>query len=167
MSEPGGQELRRVELSASMSGPAAAPVLVLGNSLGTTRELWEPQLDALGRRTTGVWSLAPYAAAIGASLLAAPDVVPFDAGRVETLLLIFAAAAYAIATLEGVIWAMAVPVAYIALAVAVQPAFRPAAGMTPASFSSASSARRRKVVILPPNTLMSAGAPPPPWRVST
>jgi 3-oxoadipate enol-lactonase len=39
-----------VELSASMSGPSGAPVLVLGNSLGTTRELWEPQLDALGRR---------------------------------------------------------------------------------------------------------------------
>jgi 3-oxoadipate enol-lactonase len=33
-----------------MSGPAGAPVLVLGNSLGTTRELWEPQLDALGQR---------------------------------------------------------------------------------------------------------------------
>jgi 3-oxoadipate enol-lactonase len=39
-----------VELAARMSGPAGAPVLVLGNSLGTTMELWEPQLDALGRR---------------------------------------------------------------------------------------------------------------------
>ena len=39
-----------VALSASMSGPAGAPVLVLGNSLGTTRELWEPQLAALGSR---------------------------------------------------------------------------------------------------------------------
>jgi 3-oxoadipate enol-lactonase len=39
-----------VELSAIMSGPSGAPVLVLGNSLGTTRELWEPQADALGRR---------------------------------------------------------------------------------------------------------------------
>jgi 3-oxoadipate enol-lactonase len=39
-----------VELSASMAGPAGAPVVVLGNSLGTTRELWEPQLGALGRR---------------------------------------------------------------------------------------------------------------------
>ena len=58
MSEPGGSGLPRrearavapVELSASMSGPAGAPVLVLGNSLGTTRELWDPQLDVLGRR---------------------------------------------------------------------------------------------------------------------
>lgn len=58
MSEPGGSGLPRrearaaspVELSASMRGPDGAPVLVLGNSLGTTRELWEPQLDALGRR---------------------------------------------------------------------------------------------------------------------
>lgn len=39
-----------VELSARMSGPSGAPVLVLGNSLGTTMELWEPQLDVLGRR---------------------------------------------------------------------------------------------------------------------
>src|SRR5437763_352614 len=54
MSEPGGSGLPRavapVELSARMSGPSGAPVLVLGNSLGTTMELWEPQLDALGRR---------------------------------------------------------------------------------------------------------------------
>jgi 3-oxoadipate enol-lactonase len=54
MSEPGGNALPRrgtpVELSARMSGPSGAPVLVLGNSLGTTIELWEPQLDALGRR---------------------------------------------------------------------------------------------------------------------
>jgi 3-oxoadipate enol-lactonase len=33
-----------------MAGPAGAPVVVLGNSLGTTREMWEPQLGALGRR---------------------------------------------------------------------------------------------------------------------
>ena len=39
-----------VELSARMSGPPGPPVLVLGNSLGTTMELWEPQLDALSRR---------------------------------------------------------------------------------------------------------------------
>src|SRR6266480_4674418 len=57
MSEPGGSGLPRrearavapVQLSASMSGPAGAPVLVLGNSLGTTRELWDPQLDVLAR----------------------------------------------------------------------------------------------------------------------
>ena len=50
MSEPGAGAGAPVELSARMSGPSGAPVLVLGNSLGTTMELWEPQLDALGRR---------------------------------------------------------------------------------------------------------------------
>jgi 3-oxoadipate enol-lactonase len=39
-----------VQLRASLDGPAAAPVVVLGNSLGTTGELWRPQLNALGRR---------------------------------------------------------------------------------------------------------------------
>jgi 3-oxoadipate enol-lactonase len=39
-----------VALSASMTGPPGAPVLVLGNSLGTTGELWEPQLGPLSRR---------------------------------------------------------------------------------------------------------------------
>jgi 3-oxoadipate enol-lactonase len=37
-----------VRLAASLDGPRDAPVLVLGNSLGTTRELWEPQIAALG-----------------------------------------------------------------------------------------------------------------------
>ena len=37
-------------LVASLEGPAGAPVLVLGNSLGTTRELWEPQVAALRGR---------------------------------------------------------------------------------------------------------------------
>lgn len=39
-----------VPLSASLTGPAGAPVLVLGNSLGTTGNLWQPQLAALGAR---------------------------------------------------------------------------------------------------------------------
>jgi 3-oxoadipate enol-lactonase len=39
-----------VRLSASLAGAAGAPVLVLGNSLGTTGELWQPQLAALGAR---------------------------------------------------------------------------------------------------------------------
>jgi 3-oxoadipate enol-lactonase len=42
MSEP-------VSLVASLEGPAGAPVLVHGNSLGTTRAVWEPQ-QALLRR---------------------------------------------------------------------------------------------------------------------
>ncbi len=37
-------------LVASLQGPAGAPVVVLGNSLGTTRELWEPQVGVLGGR---------------------------------------------------------------------------------------------------------------------
>src|SRR6266487_4648455 len=37
-------------LVASLEGPAGAPVLVLGNSLGTTREVWEPQAAVLGER---------------------------------------------------------------------------------------------------------------------
>jgi 3-oxoadipate enol-lactonase len=36
-------------LVASMEGPPTAPVLVLGNSLGTSRAVWEPQLAAFGR----------------------------------------------------------------------------------------------------------------------
>jgi 3-oxoadipate enol-lactonase len=43
MSEP-------VRLAATLEGPAGAPVVVLGNSLGTTREAWEPQVAALGER---------------------------------------------------------------------------------------------------------------------
>ncbi|HXP20010.1 MAG TPA: 3-oxoadipate enol-lactonase [Streptosporangiaceae bacterium] len=35
-------------LTASLDGPPDAPVLVLGNSLGTTRAVWEPQLPAFG-----------------------------------------------------------------------------------------------------------------------
>src|SRR5215469_5001452 len=37
-------------LVASLDGPPGAPVVVLGNSLGTTRELWEPQAGVLGGR---------------------------------------------------------------------------------------------------------------------
>lgn len=38
-----------VRLAASMEGPDGAPVLVLGNSLGTTRACWQPQVPALAR----------------------------------------------------------------------------------------------------------------------
>ena len=38
-----------VPLVSSLEGPAGAPVVVLGNSLGTTRAVWEPQ-QALLRR---------------------------------------------------------------------------------------------------------------------
>lgn len=37
-------------LHHELSGPADAPVIVLCNSLGTTLEMWEPQIDALKER---------------------------------------------------------------------------------------------------------------------
>jgi 3-oxoadipate enol-lactonase len=37
-----------VPLAASLHGPPGAPVLVLGNSLGTSSSLWQRQLPALG-----------------------------------------------------------------------------------------------------------------------
>jgi 3-oxoadipate enol-lactonase len=36
-------------LAASIEGPAGAPVVVLGNSLGTSRACWQPQVAALAR----------------------------------------------------------------------------------------------------------------------
>jgi len=36
-------------LGSSLDGPAGAPVLVLGNSLGTSRAVWDRQLPALGK----------------------------------------------------------------------------------------------------------------------
>jgi len=47
MSEPPGPG--PVPLVSSLEGPPGAPVVVLGNSLGTTRAVWEPQ-QALLRR---------------------------------------------------------------------------------------------------------------------
>lgn len=37
------------QIAYSLDGPAAAPVLVLSNSLGTTMSMWNPQVDALMR----------------------------------------------------------------------------------------------------------------------
>jgi 3-oxoadipate enol-lactonase len=39
-----------LRLAARIDGPPDAPVLVLGNSLGTSSELWQPQLPALAGR---------------------------------------------------------------------------------------------------------------------
>jgi len=36
-------------ISYTVTGPAGAPVLLLINSIGTTRELWAPQVDAFNR----------------------------------------------------------------------------------------------------------------------
>lgn len=38
-----------VDVSYSVDGPPDAPVLVLGGSLGSTREMWEPQVEPLAR----------------------------------------------------------------------------------------------------------------------
>ena len=46
MSEPG----HPVPLAGTIEGPAGAPVLVLGPSLGTSRTVWEPQIPALAGR---------------------------------------------------------------------------------------------------------------------
>jgi 3-oxoadipate enol-lactonase len=40
----------RLTLLARLEGPPGAPVVVLGNSLGTSRAVWDPQLPALRRR---------------------------------------------------------------------------------------------------------------------
>jgi 3-oxoadipate enol-lactonase len=44
---PGASQIR---LAATLEGPPGAPVVVLGNSMGTTREVWEPQLPVLRGR---------------------------------------------------------------------------------------------------------------------
>jgi 3-oxoadipate enol-lactonase len=44
--EPGPGPVR---LAATLDGPPGAPVLVLGNSLGTSAGLWQPQLPVLAR----------------------------------------------------------------------------------------------------------------------
>jgi 3-oxoadipate enol-lactonase len=36
-------------LRGALDGPAGAPVLVLGNSIGTTSSVWDPQVPVLGR----------------------------------------------------------------------------------------------------------------------
>jgi len=38
------------DLAHRLDGPDGAPVVVLGNSLGTTMEMWEPQVPALAER---------------------------------------------------------------------------------------------------------------------
>jgi 3-oxoadipate enol-lactonase len=43
-------EASTVALAATLTGDPGAPVLVLGNSLGTTSELWQPNLAGLGAR---------------------------------------------------------------------------------------------------------------------
>ena len=44
-----GTAPRPLALTASLDGPAGAPVVVLGDSLGTSRAAWDPQVPALAR----------------------------------------------------------------------------------------------------------------------
>jgi hypothetical protein len=67
------------------------------------------------------WAYAPYAAAIGSSIFATMRVVPFNAGQVEGLLLIFAAVAYALVVLEGEPLAALLPMLYAVASIFVQP----------------------------------------------
>jgi 3-oxoadipate enol-lactonase len=60
-------------LAASLDGPAGKPVLVLGNSLGTSRQVWEPQLPALaGRFRLLRWELPGHGRPGGARDSAGP-----------------------------------------------------------------------------------------------
>lgn len=72
-------------------------------------------------RDRAAWRLALYAAAICASVLAVFRIVPYDAGWTETLLVVFAAASYVIAAVEGEPRAATVPLAYTAAAALLQP----------------------------------------------
>jgi 3-oxoadipate enol-lactonase len=85
----GGRAGGVVPLVASLEGPAGAPALVLGNSIGTSRACWEPQVPVLARHfrvlryehrghgTPGAQSPAPpgpYSIAdLGADVLALLD----------------------------------------------------------------------------------------------
>jgi hypothetical protein len=84
--------------------------------LGAIRRL--PSLRVLFQRE---WAYAPYAAAIGSSIFATQRVVPFNAGQVEGLLLVFAAVAYILAALEDAPIATILPAIYAMASVFVQP----------------------------------------------
>lgn len=67
-----------------------------------------------------VWAYAPYAAAIGVSLLACGRVAPLHHNTLEALLLVFAAAAYVLVVLEGEPFGGVIPTFYAVAAVFVQ-----------------------------------------------
>lgn len=79
------------------------------------------RLPPLRERVRRTWAYAPYAAAIGASIFAWQRVVPFGAGKMELLLLVFAAVAYLLVVLEREPLAASVPLFYALASVGVQP----------------------------------------------
>lgn len=78
------------------------------------------RLSALGGRMRRSYSFAPYAAAIGCSMLALIRVVPLDAAHLEPLLLIFAAVSYGLVMEEGAPAAGFIPVVYALASIFVQ-----------------------------------------------
>ena len=78
-------------------------------------------LPTLRARISRQWAFGLYAAAIGSSIFATARVVPFDAGKVEGLLLIFAAIAYIVVALEEAPVMTFIPLLYAAASVFVQP----------------------------------------------
>lgn len=68
-----------------------------------------------------VWAYAPYAAAIGVSLLACTRVAPLHHNTLEALLLVFAAVAYVLVVLEDEPFAGVIPTLYAVAGVFVQP----------------------------------------------
>lgn len=49
LTQPGGSAVPAQQLVSSIEGPQDAPVLVLGNPIGTTRDVWAYQLPVLSR----------------------------------------------------------------------------------------------------------------------
>ena len=78
-------------------------------------------LPTLRARISRQWAFGLYATAIGSSIFATARVVPFDAGKVEGLLLIFAAIAYIVVALEEAPVMTFIPLLYAAASVFVQP----------------------------------------------
>jgi 3-oxoadipate enol-lactonase len=80
----------QIRLTASLDGPSGAPVLVLGNSLGTSRMVWEQQVAALGERFrllrfelpghggSAAWPGSYSIAGLGAGVLALLDSADVD-----------------------------------------------------------------------------------------
>lgn len=67
------------------------------------------------------WAGALYALASAGSLFAVSRLTPYSGGHTETLLLVFAATAYVLATLETNPWSATVPTLYVLGAIIVQP----------------------------------------------
>jgi hypothetical protein len=79
------------------------------------------RLPMLRERVRPAWALAPYAAAIGCSILATQRITPFDPNQAGYLLLAFAVVAYMLVALEGQPQAALVPLCYALAGIFVLP----------------------------------------------